>query len=298
MTSIDYGDIDYGDGPDITQTTLDVVAGIAAMPAGVARDRAVTDFIVARGPLFDRWTKNLCRINSVPATTYGDDVRAIVAEAAWDLLATAIDDPASLEAIATWEAICYRSARSRVRTFIDKAAAPASGMTTARRRHREAQRSRSELRAALGREPGTHEVIEHANGRLSHLSNQANQGMVITSDDLQLPGQVPDPDLAMEHHSHVDYAEDYVLHPLEGRALVQRIIDTCNEQDELIGQVARLWVQDVYSTGRQAEGGDTVTHIGKALSIARPRVHELIDEIRLISIALLTELGIDGPETA
>lgn len=284
------------DAPDIIETTLDIVARIAAMPAGAQRDHAVTDFITARTPLFERWTKNLCRINSVPASTYGDDVRAIVLETAWDMLATAIDDPTTLEAIATWEAICYRSARSRVRTYIDRAASVASGMTTARRRHREAQRSRSELRATLGREPSGQEIIEHANGRLSHLSNQANQGMVITTDDLQLPGQAPDPDLALEHHSHVDYAEDYVLHPLEGRALVQRIIDTCNEQDELIGQVAELWVQDVYSTGRQGPGADTVTHIGKTLSIARPRVHELIDEIRLISIALLSDLGIEGAE--
>lgn len=280
--------------PEVTVSTLDILRGIVTMPAGPAREAAVNDFIAARLPMFTRQARGLCRINSVQVGTYLDDVAAIVAEVAWEMIREALDDPSTLERIITWEAILYRRARVRVRSYIDRTEAPAAGMTTARRRHREVQRTRSLLRGELDREPNDAEVITETNKRLAHLKDAAYQGMAITEEDLRMPGQVADPELALEQHRVVDFAEDYILHPTEGRQVVARTIEACYRHDHATGKVAELWMGDVYSTGGPGEGTDTITHICQVMAMTRPRVQEHIGRVRRIAIDLLADMGVEG----
>lgn len=284
--------------PRVETATTDVLRGIVSMPAGPERELAVESFIASRMPLFNRHGRGLCRINSVQPSKYLEDVTAIVAEVAWVMIREALEDPSVLDKIVTWEAILYRRARVRVRSYIDNNDHPASGMVTARRRHREVQKTRSLLRAELDREPTNQEIIAETNKRLAHLKNASYQGMAISEEDLHLPTQAADPELAMDTTSHVDFAEDYILHPAEGRAVVTKTIAACYEHNEVTGRVAELWMGDAYSSGGADVGTDTITHIGKVMAMSRPKVLAHVVEVRRIAIGVLAGMGIEGLDEA
>lgn len=278
--------------PDITHSTLDILADIAAMDEGSQREVAVHEFIKARMPMFTRQARGLCRINSVQPTKYLDDLTGMVAETAWEMIREALENPGSLAQIMTWEAMLYRRARVKVRSYIDRVEAPASGMTTARRRHREVQRTRSLLRGEKGAEPTDGEVIEATNARLAHLKDAAYQGMTITHCDLQMPGSAGDPETSMETHQVVDFAEDYILHPVEGAQIVTRTIEACYEADFTAGTIAGLWMGDVYSSGGPGEGTDTITHICKELGLTRLMVQDYVIAVRKVAIEVLADIGV------
>ncbi|MGC0252643.1 hypothetical protein [Pseudactinotalea sp. Z1748] len=279
--------------PGVDRPSLDVLADIAQMPTGPQREVAVEQFIAARLPLFNRYARSLCRTNSVPANDYLEDITAIVAEVAWEMIREALQDPGHLSKYMTWEAIHFRRARSKVRSYVDRTKTPASGMTTVMRRYREVQRTRSLLRGELDREPSDPEVVAETNKRLSHLKDAAYQGMHITSADLQMPGQVGDPDIALESHKVVDYAEDYILHPTEGATVVRQTITAAREHHPTTGRVAELWMGDVYAEGGPGEGTDTVTHICHVLALSRPAVQGHISQVRQLAVGVLAGMGVD-----
>lgn len=278
----------------VGRPSLEVLAEIAHMQPGPQRDRAAEQFIADRIPMFRRHARSLCKTNSVPVSDYLEDIASIVAEVAWEMVLQALEDPSVLDQYLKWEAIHFRQARARVRSYVDRNKAPASGMTTALRRYREVQRTRSLLRGELGREPSDTEVITETNKRLSHLKNAAYQGMVVTSADMQMPGQAGDPEIALQSHKVLDYAEDYILHPTEGATVVRRTIAAAAEYHPTTGRVAELWMGDVYAEGGPGEGTDTVTHICKVLSLSRPAVQEHICQVRRLAIEVLGELGVDA----
>jgi len=292
----DTEDAERREAPRITRTTMDEVADIVATPPGPARDEAVEHFISRRMPLWARWARSLCRTCSVPTGQYFDDVQQIVTVAAWDLLARAISDPEVLHGVITFEAICFRHARARVRSFTDKAVTPASGMTTAMRRHRKVQESRSRLRARFNREPTDAEAVDEANRMLEHLQDQKGQGMHITMDDVSSPTEMADPETALDAASHVDFDEGFILHPVEARSVVARVVRACQAADETLGQVARLWMAEIYSTDRAGHGADTVAFIAEQTGLRRPRVRGLIEEVRVVAIGVLRDIGIDPGE--
>src|SRR5699024_10311495 len=145
-----------------------------------------------------------------------------------------------LHGVITFEAICFRHARARVRSFTDKAVTPASGMTTAMRRHRKVQESRSRLRARLNREPTDVEAVDAANQMLAQLTDQHGRGMPITTADASPPTEAADPETALAAQSHLDFDEDFVLHPVEAPRVLEKVVRACHEDDETLGQVARL----------------------------------------------------------
>lgn len=280
------------DGPPLTRTSLDEVRDIIAMPAGHDRDNAVTTFIHRRNPMFVNVARRLCRINSVQPQHYYDDIYAIVLATAWEMLAKAIEDPDSMDTIINWDAIFFRQARARVRSEVDRMSSVASGMTTARRRHREVQRSRSELRSLLMREPSNEEMINHANKRLSGRSDQKNQGMVITHEDVDLPSKAPDASQALETHTYIDFSEDCILHPLDWQHVIEQTVTRCCERDPDLGKVATLWVHDVYNSAGEC-GPDLVTYICRTAELKRPHVEELIEQVRLVARDVLAQRGIN-----
>lgn len=280
--------------PRVSETTIDILRAITSLPAGSERERQVESFIRARLRVFRRQARSLCRVNSVPVAKWGEDVEAIVAEAAWDLISRMINDPDALSSVITWEAILFRHARVRVRSFIDHAVSPASGMVTAHRRHRETERSRSVLRSELGREPSDEEIVATTNARVAALPNAAYQGRTVTSADLSVPGPAAELDEELAGETHVDFAEDYVIHPAEGRQFVADVIQAALEHDPDTGRVASLWMGDVYASGGLPEGTDTITHICRQLGLTRAKVRDHIASIRILGIELLYEIGVEG----
>src|SRR5690625_3297937 len=123
-------------GEQVTKPTVEVLKGILNEPDHRKRDTLLNDFITEREPLYRRYAKGLCRTNSVRQSQHSDDVLGIVRESAWKVITDAMEDPSLLETVYNWEAITWRRARWEVRRYLDREVSPASGMTTARRRHR------------------------------------------------------------------------------------------------------------------------------------------------------------------
>jgi len=275
----------------MTTPTVEVLRGILGIEDPGHRHRELEIFVAERMPLYERYAVRLCRTNSAPISKHLEDVMGVVLESAWTVINDATEDPSLLDRTENWEAITFRRARWEVRKFLDRAVAPASGMTTARRRHRKVQEMRSKLRAELGREATDAEIIDAANQSLSHLKDAANQGMVITAADLQLATQVSDVDAALDSFTHVDFAEDYVIHPLEGRRIVEDVVNRCFEVDFTLGQAASIWMADVYTDGGAVAGTDTITHIGAELRLTANQVREYVSLIRRVALEILKEMG-------
>lgn len=282
--------------PAVTVSSLDMVRDIVAMPHGPERDRAVDTFMRQRARLHRNQARGLCRTNSVPESKYLDDVHAIVLAATWMLLVKCAEEPDLLPRVDTWEAIQYRFVRDQVRRELDRMDAPASGMVNKRRRYREAERTRSTLRDALRREPTPEEIVEATNARLSAArKDAARQAILITAEDLSLQVTVP-PEAA--DGTHVDLDDSFVLHPAEGKDLVQRVLALLEEADPVLHRVGQLWFGEVYVEGGALPGRDLATYIAANTGMTPRAARAAVASIRRLALGMLSDLGIDGLEAS
>lgn len=273
--------------------TKDIVAELCQIEDPTTQARALEDFMAARIPMFDRLAASLCRSNSVPPAKFAQDISAIVAQTAWVMLTEALANPSTLADIITWEAILYHRARPLVRSFTDKAEAPASGMVGARRRQREVAKTRTLLRTELSREPTHAEIIETTNTRIAAtVADPARHSMVITAADLEAASVEP---LNEGTAGEVPFDDDYLLHPVEGAKIVHEAVQRCHEHDEVLGQVASMWFDDAYSGGGPPVGADTITYIMSQLGLTRAQVRRHVERVREVAIEMLGSLGIESP---
>ena len=286
--------------PKIT-TTHEEVRSIMAIADPTRRKEAEEAFITRRMALFRRFAASFCSIYGVGRQKHFDeDVLSIVAEEAFVMLVEARNDISVLDSVNNWEATLYVRARAKVRRYIDHNADVITGLVSARRRRRIVRQVRIELIRSLQREPSGEEVIAEANRRHQHLKDPARQGMVFTRKDrfgvrsvsLNAPVANRGDEDATELHEvfTVDFAEDYIVHPMEGRKLVDAIIQRAAEVDPMLGRIAQLWTSDAYSL--QGEDTDTFSMISRHTGLSRKIVHERIQAIRDIGMQVWWELGL------
>lgn len=254
----------------------------------------IEEFVEQHLPMFRNQASGLCRTCGVPKDRYLDEAESLVHLAASTLLRKAEEDISSLDGIQNWEAILWRQARVLFRSFVDNNDSSLSGTVAKRRRYREAQRTRTILRDKLEREPTDAEVVEETNARMTSLrKDAANQGILISLDDLRLPSSNESVEILADVPD--DFMDDgFVLHPVEGKALVAEIISHCRQRGELIGRFASLWLAEAYTSGRSDIGGDTVAYICRTLEITRARFAELDSEVKRLAQELLRDKGIEG----
>jgi hypothetical protein len=260
-----------------------------------ARYRAeVSAFIAEHRPHWRRIAAHLCRANAVQATRYLDDVDAIVTETAWEMLERSRRDPAYLRSMRSFLAIVVYTARPRVRSFVDHATAPASGMVSAQRRRRELARTRSELAALRGTVPTVQEAVRATNERLgTQRADVVRQGMVVTeADELVLRGALPFDD-ALDADTHLETDPDCVLHPVEVPALLRSVVDAARAESPSCGRVAALWMSEAYGGGGPLPGQDTVVWISRTLGLPRRRTVAHIERVRELAVEQLRTMGID-----
>jgi len=279
--------------PLVTETSVDQVRRIVALPPGPERDLAIDTFMREHDRLHRNQARNLCRINSVPEGKYLEDVYAIVLAGTWMLLVKCMQEPDLLPKVETWEAIQYRFVRDQVRRELDRIDAPASGMVNKRRRYREVERTRSALRVELRREPTPEEIVEATNARLlATRKDAARQAILVTEEDLSLQVTVP-PEAA--DGAHTDLDDSFVLHPAEGKQLVGRVLRVVEEADPTLHRVAQLWFGEVYVEGGAAPGRDLTSYIANNTGLTPREVRESVAQIRRLALGMLRDMGIDGP---
>ncbi len=254
----------------------------------------VSAFLAEHRPHWRRMAVHLCRANGVPPARFLDDVDAIVTATAWEMLERSRQDPGYLRTMRSFLAIVVYTARPKVRSFVDHATAPASGMVAAQRRRRELARTRSELAALRGTAPSVAEAVRATNERLgAHRADVVRQGMVVSAaDELVMRGALPFDD-ALDADTHVDDDRDCVLHPVEVPALLQSVVDAARAEHPARGRVAALWMSEAYGGGGPLPGQDTVVWISRTLGLPRRRTLAHIERVRELAVEQLRTMGID-----
>ena len=277
------------------------VARIVVLGDDASYRTEVSAFIAGHRDHWRRIAARLCRTNSVQVAQHLEDVESIVVETVWEMLEKSRQDPAYLAGMRSFLAIVVYTARPKVRSFVDHATAPASGMVAAQRRRRELARTRAELAALRGTVPTVQEAVQATNDRLAaHRSDVVRQGMVVTeADELVLSGALCF-DEALDSPGLVQDELDCVLHPVEAPTLVRSVVDAARAENPTRGKVAALWMAEAYDGGGPLPGQDTVVWISRTLGLPRRSTVAHIDRVRELAAARLRAMGIgaDLLETA
>lgn len=283
-------------GPQTEQQDLRAeVERIVTLADAAEYRRQAETFLARHRGLWRRIAAHLCRANSVRRTDYLDDVESHVMVAAWEMLEAARQDAGLLGSMRSFPAVVHFHARPRVRSFLDRATAPASGMVGAQRRRRELQRTRAELAALRGREPTTAEVVDTTNERLAATrKDPARQGMVVSrSDALALRGALSF-DETLDSQQPARTEPDFVLHPVEGRELVASVVRAARAEDRTLGQVAALWLGEAYASGPPDR--DTVRWIAGRLGLTRRQTLRHVERVRRLGVTHLAGIGVGAAE--
>lgn len=274
-----------GDGRYEITNGVEQIRAIAAMPDRAAREGAITAFISARYPALRRQARRLCSVNAVSASTYLDDVLQIVLEAAWRLLRSLAEDPAQIESLPSFEQRVWVTARPLVRSELDKAKSPASGMVSVQRRAREVRRTQLELLSLGHGTPTVQEVITATNDRLQRLrADAARQGLLVTAADItaaEAPVMLDSPDAADRRvDPHDPTASD----------MARRVLEATRRVDEATFRAARIYVAEALGP-TDPNKPDVTKLVASELDVTPRRARALIR--RVIGIAR-TELGACG----
>lgn len=107
----------------------------------------------------------------------------------------------------------------------------------------------------------------------------------------ELPGDWSIAEL-LEHDSPTIEMPDFVLSEVEGRELVQMVIEACYERDEELGQVADAWIGDVYSEPPVVSNG---ADIGRVVGLTNARALTLLARARRVAAEVCEEeFGLTG----
>lgn len=254
-------------------TTVDEVRAIAALPDKARRERAVEAFVAARTPMFRRHARRLCSINGVSAPRYLDDVLQIVLESAWNVLRGLVENPAGLDSMPSFEGRVWMVSRPLVRSELDKAKSPASGMVGAQRRAREVRRTQLQMLSRGHSNPTTSEVITATNERLTELrADAARQGLLVTAEDVTVsvaPMSLDDSEVAScRVESHDATAAD----------MARKVLVAARREDDLTYHAARIYVTE--ALGPQDPNKPDVTRlVAQELGVPPRRARAIIRRV-------------------
>lgn len=275
-----------------TDSVRSEVAHIVSLTDEAQYGAEVSAFIARHQDHWRRIAARLCRTNSVPATQHLEDVESIVAETVWEMLERSRQDPTYLATMRSFLAIVVYTVRPRVRSFLDHATAPASGMVSAQRRRRELARTRSELAALRGTVPTVQEAVQATNDRLgARRADVARQGMVVTEADELVLASALAFDEALDSHRPVEDL-DCALHAVEVPRLMRSVVDSARAENTARGKVAALWMSEAYGGGGPLPGQDTVVWISQTLGLPRRSTQAHIERTRELAAQHLRTMGI------
>ena len=243
------------------------------------RPRRVDDILRFMLPHFRNWAPTLCRLSGDVYGNHRDDVVSVLAERTLEVLAEALI-PGKHEKVANWYSYLNGISRYAALAYFNSSeVTAASGMVALQRKQRHIARVREDLRKKLGREPEPTEIVDSANEQMrARRSNPEKQGVLVELADLDnvLPvADIADHDRAVED-------EDYVLSAVEGRELVEAIIEACFEVSEALGKAAEVWVGSLYA---EPPVLGTVTEVARTLHIRQDKAADLLTDAREVGRA-------------
>jgi len=204
-------------------------------------------------PHFRAWAPRITRDYKMTAVADVDDVVSLCAETTFRLLT----DKRPVAHVDNWYSYVYGSCRHQVLAHFESSAVTAmSGMTEMMRRRRRSAQDRHDDLPAVD--------VDHE--------------WLVAS--------------LLEHDEPTLEPHDFVLSEVEGRELVQMVIEACYDRDEQLGRAADAWIGDLYSEPPVINSG---ANVGRAIGVGNPRALALISRIRKIATQVCQdEYGLAG----
>lgn len=270
-------------GADLTKDALRVIASAE----GAERDVLVDDFLRDHDGLCRAIAARLCRQFRADQTTWMDDFVSLTRIAAFNIIVEIIDRPPFLDEIRKFDLILGFRAKSAVTKFVESSAgfSYATGMTTARRRRDELERTREQLTIMMGAEPTDTQIVEATNERmLATRKNAKHEQMLATTDDLHLDTTTVDIDEVREDLSGAAQAEG-VLHATERREVARLTIEECRMRGEELGAVAEMFMAPFLGAGTAEQ--PTASEISRRLGRSHTQVRKSLTTVREVASVIL-----------
>lgn len=230
---------------DASQSAHDRLIEIATCDNPTTRAFLVDAFLRDTEPMTKGIAAGLCRYFKADRNTWLDEFCQIVRITSQALVEELASDAEKAAEVESYKALLTFRARSAGTKFVDSSAGfnQASGMAGAKRRVKELERTRIAM-IQQGLEPTDEEIVEETNRRMmATRRDAARQGMICTIDDLRISEFGSNANI--EDHAHpvsVDSVEtDGELHSTERVKLIFMCIAACDEENEQLGQIARMW---------------------------------------------------------
>ena len=266
-------------------TGKDRLAQIAAHTDPTTRGKQLDRLLVDLLPVLGKHAKALCRINGVNPATHFDDVHQLVLEVAWKTITGLVNNPAKIADLPSLEQRLWVSARPVVRSEMDKAKSPASGMVAAQRRRREYLRTELELFGSGTHSPTVEQVVATTNQRLRRLrKDPAREGLLVSVHDVTHTEpaahvdstSVKVPDVAPDHAVASDMAD--------------RILTATRAEGELIHKAAAVLVAAAAGS-RQHTPAQAARDISVQLGVGLGTARQLAAKVRTCAAAALAGAG-------
>lgn len=256
------------------------------------QDALINEFLQSRWKQFESMAYQACRRAGRNPQVYSDDVTLLMATEAWNLVRKLVDggpqkitkDASNFNYLIRW------TVGNAVTAFFhsEVGGTSAAGMDYHLRRQNEIKKTRAEIYTREMREPTEAEIIEVTNARLSKKSRESTSGLFISSKDFSdyssteyIPEQM---DQALRNEN-LSYHEDYLLHPAEGKQIVNDTIAAAKEVSEELGMVAELWLGSLYPNDEIS----TQVSIMERTGLAKWVVHRHVCAIKKIALKQLEQ---------
>lgn len=255
-------------------------------------DRALGAVIVLMQQHAKNWSRQFCRVGGDVKLQHIDDVVSVCVERMIVMLKEARDLGRHAE-VENWYSYLYGACRyAALAYFHSPEVTPASGMTAVMRRQRHVARTRNELRAKLGREPKDEEIISAANDKMrERRSNPEKQGALVDISDLTVV--LPATDIADYDRANDGDEDAAALTPVEGRMLVQHIVDAAADLSPQMATAARTWIGAMYAEPPRL---GTVAEIAEQCEVSTQRATRIVSLLRdLAREVTQTKFGVSLP---
>lgn len=244
---------------------------------GHHRERALNSIIADLYPYFNRWSYLICNNHADFQHAHREDIVSVAAENAYKMFSV---EGMVKRSPSSWMPYLRRMMQNRASTYYGSGSMSfVAGTTMLKRRQSSARKFTAQLREMTGREPSMEEVIEFANDILRRTrSNAERQSALLTPEDFEsAPSAVSYDSL----ENVVSESEDQsLIHNTEGEMIVRSIVSACGELTAAHGEVAALWVGDLYGADPHIRSSEEIAEeSGYALGI----VEAMLSEVREIA---------------
>lgn len=267
--------IDQASSREVAVVLRDLVAAFRDAETDRAAEGFLTEIVAVMHKHVGHWAPRFCRVGGDVYGQHRDDVASVSMERVITMLRE-IRNSQKHSGVENWYSYLYGSCRhAALAYFHSPAVTTASGMTSAMRRQRHVARIRADLRAKFGREPSDVEIIDAANENMrARRSNPEKQGALVDLSDLRVI--VPAADI-LDHDRVGEDEDSAVITPVEGRMLIEYVINACEQLGEDVAVAAQTWLGGMYSEPPHL---GTASDVAEACSVTTQRATRLIALVR------------------